>query len=129
MKFATTHHQGKDQPVLIQGEQAWLVHDLIPSFTGDLAQLIVDYDQLKGQLMPAGSGLPLAELRLVAPLQSLPRNIICVGKNYHAHAREFSESGFDSSTQAGEHSPGQPGHLKSKTAADIKTGTTNGYRH
>ena len=29
------------------------------------------------------------------------RNIFCVGKNYHDHAHEFSNSGFDSSAAAG----------------------------
>lgn len=108
MKFATIHHQGKNQPVLIQDEQAWLIHELVPSFTGDLPQLINDFDQLKDQLNSKGPGLPIDQLEFVAPLQRLPRNIICVGKNYHAHAREFSESGFDSSANAGEHSPDFP---------------------
>jgi len=108
LKFATINHQGKNQPVLIQDEQAWLIQELIPAFTGDLPQLISDFDQLKGQLTPKGQGLPVDELEFVAPLQRLPRNIICVGKNYHAHAREFSESGFDSSATSSEHSPDFP---------------------
>lgn len=108
MKFATINYQGKNQPVIIQNEQAWLIHELIPSFTGDLPQLIKDFEQLKTQLTPKGAGLPIDQLEFVAPLQRLPRNIICVGKNYHAHAREFSESGFDSSANVGEHSPDFP---------------------
>jgi 2-keto-4-pentenoate hydratase/2-oxohepta-3-ene-1,7-dioic acid hydratase (catechol pathway) len=34
---------------------------------------------------------------LFAPIPRPKRNIFCVGKNYKAHAQEFSESGFDSS--------------------------------
>ena len=47
---------------------------------------------------PAGARLPLSAVRLEAPIPRPARNIFCVGKNYHAHAREFGLSGFDSST-------------------------------
>ena len=46
----------------------------------------------------AGPSLPLSAVTLDAPLPHPRRNIFCVGKNYHAHAREFAQSGFDSST-------------------------------
>lgn len=39
----------------------------------------------------------LADVRLIAPLPRPRKNIFCVGKNYHEHAKEFSASGFDSS--------------------------------
>jgi len=48
------------------------------------------------------SPLPLSEVELEAPIPQPFRNIFCVGKNYHAHAREFSRSGFDSSAAQGE---------------------------
>lgn len=35
---------------------------------------------------------------VVAPIPRPRRNIFCVGKNYHEHAKEFSRSGFDSAT-------------------------------
>jgi len=40
---------------------------------------------------------PLSEVRLLAPIPQPSRNIICVGKNYREHAREFASSGFDGS--------------------------------
>ncbi len=46
--------------------------------------------------------VPLTEVRLRAPIPRPRRNVFCVGKNYHAHAREFSRSGFDSSAAQGE---------------------------
>ena len=46
--------------------------------------------------------LALSEVELEAPFPRPFRNIFCVGKNYHAHAREFSRSGFDSSAAQGE---------------------------
>ncbi len=56
-----------------------------------------------------GSDLPdvkdefaLDDVQLMAPVPRPRRNIFCVGKNYHDHAREFSRSGFDSSAAKGE---------------------------
>jgi len=47
------------------------------------------------------SPAPLAEIVLEAPIPRPRRNIFCVGKNYHEHAKEFSASGFDSSAPSG----------------------------
>jgi 2-keto-4-pentenoate hydratase/2-oxohepta-3-ene-1,7-dioic acid hydratase in catechol pathway len=47
---------------------------------------------------PSGARLPASAVKLEAPIPRPARNIFCVGKNYHAHAREFGGSGFDSST-------------------------------
>ena len=45
---------------------------------------------------------------LKAPIPRPSRNIFCVGKNYFEHAKEFSQSGFDSSAKAGEDIPSDP---------------------
>ncbi|MBT5575480.1 MAG: fumarylacetoacetate hydrolase family protein, partial [Alphaproteobacteria bacterium] len=37
----------------------------------------------------------LSEVQLLAPIPHLLRDMICVGKNYYAHAKEFFDSGFD----------------------------------
>ena len=47
------------------------------------------------------SPMPLQEAVLEAPIPRPRRNIFCVGKNYHEHAKEFASSGFDSSAGAG----------------------------
>ncbi|AEG94590.1 fumarylacetoacetate hydrolase family protein [Ramlibacter tataouinensis] len=59
-------------------------------------------------LPPRGASLPLAQLQLTAPLPRPRRNIFCVGKNYHAHAKEFAGSGFDSSAKSGGDIPEHP---------------------
>jgi 2-keto-4-pentenoate hydratase/2-oxohepta-3-ene-1,7-dioic acid hydratase in catechol pathway len=45
--------------------------------------------------------IPLREVTLNAPIPLPRRNIFCVGKNYHEHAKEFASSGFDSSAAQG----------------------------
>ena len=46
----------------------------------------------------SGTGrLPVASVRLHAPIPRPAKNILCVGKNYYDHAREFHNSGVDAS--------------------------------
>jgi 2-keto-4-pentenoate hydratase/2-oxohepta-3-ene-1,7-dioic acid hydratase in catechol pathway len=62
-----------------------------------------------GSAMPAtGQPVALSAVKLTAPLPRPRRNIFCVGKNYHAHAREFAGSGFDSSAKTGGDIPAHP---------------------
>ncbi len=37
----------------------------------------------------------LADVQILAPIPHLIRDMVCVGKNYYAHAKEFFDSGFD----------------------------------
>lgn len=37
----------------------------------------------------------VAGAKLCAPVPRPPKNVFCVGKNYHEHAKEFAGSGFD----------------------------------
>jgi 2-keto-4-pentenoate hydratase/2-oxohepta-3-ene-1,7-dioic acid hydratase in catechol pathway len=41
--------------------------------------------------------LARSSVRLLAPIPRPRKNLFCVGKNYHEHAREFHSSGFDAS--------------------------------
>jgi 2-keto-4-pentenoate hydratase/2-oxohepta-3-ene-1,7-dioic acid hydratase in catechol pathway len=46
--------------------------------------------------IPSIAGAPVVtEARLLAPIPRTPKNVFCVGKNYHEHAKEFAGSGFD----------------------------------
>ena len=46
--------------------------------------------------MPAIGDAPVVPgARLLAPIPRPPKNVFCVGKNYHEHAKEFAGSGFD----------------------------------
>jgi 2-keto-4-pentenoate hydratase/2-oxohepta-3-ene-1,7-dioic acid hydratase in catechol pathway len=55
----------------------------------------------------ADGWLAAGAVRLLAPIPRPARNILCVGKNYYAHAREFQGSGFDK-TSAGSDIPEVP---------------------
>jgi len=110
MKFANLSIDGKHAIALVdpEGERYWPVSDLVPGFTGDLVDLIADHARLAPALKPSGPGKPLSGAPLLAPIDRPRRNIMCVGKNYHDHAAEFSKSGFDSSAKAGELAPEAP---------------------
>jgi 2-keto-4-pentenoate hydratase/2-oxohepta-3-ene-1,7-dioic acid hydratase in catechol pathway len=46
----------------------------------------------------SGEGrLPYESVKILAPFPRPAKNILCVGKNYHEHAKEFHSSGFDAS--------------------------------
>jgi 2-keto-4-pentenoate hydratase/2-oxohepta-3-ene-1,7-dioic acid hydratase in catechol pathway len=48
------------------------------------------------RLRAAVAKAPRAEgAKLCAPIPRTPKNVFCVGKNYHEHAKEFAGSGFD----------------------------------
>lgn len=46
-------------------------------------------------IVPSGQQLDRSSVKLLAPING--RDILCVGKNYAAHATEFNKSGYDSS--------------------------------
>lgn len=47
------------------------------------------------RIIPFGEPLQASETKIQAPING--RDILCVGKNYAAHAKEFNKSGYDSS--------------------------------
>lgn len=48
-----------------------------------------------GRMPLIGDAPVVSEARLLAPIPRTPKNVFCVGKNYHEHAKEFAGSGFD----------------------------------
>jgi len=42
-----------------------------------------------------GTQIPLADVTLKAPIPEPLRDVMAVGRNYHEHAKEFHDSGFD----------------------------------
>ena len=46
-------------------------------------------------LSVTGGAPVVAGAKILAPIPRPPKNVFCVGKNYHEHAKEFAGSGFD----------------------------------
>ena len=64
----------------------------------------------------------LDSVHLSAPIPRPARNVFCVGKNYHEHAREFATSGFDSTAK--EIVPEAPVYFSKPPSAVIGPGDT-----
>jgi 2-keto-4-pentenoate hydratase/2-oxohepta-3-ene-1,7-dioic acid hydratase in catechol pathway len=104
LRFVSFEKAGKPAPgILLDNEQAIIdishclpdggnLLDLIDQGSDGLARAIQAIDDSSDK-----DHVPLSKTRLLAPLASPRRNIFCVGKNYHEHAKEFHSSGFDSS--------------------------------
>ena len=67
----------------------------------DMLDLIARADEILPRLDPTAPAIPLVDVTLRAPIPTPRRNIVCVGKNYRAHAREFSRSGFEAGAVKG----------------------------
>jgi 2-keto-4-pentenoate hydratase/2-oxohepta-3-ene-1,7-dioic acid hydratase in catechol pathway len=85
--------------VSADGERCFDVAEVVPDFSGDMVDLIVRYPDPRELPVPRGAGRSVDSCRFLAPIPSPRRNIFCVGKNYHEHAREFQHSGFDSTRE------------------------------
>ena len=99
MKFARFAHEGVVR-IGIVDDAGKSVRPLEPA-VDDMLELIRRYDGLKDRLRAAGAPLRLSEVTLLAPIPAPPRNIICVGKNYREHAREFARSGYEAGAVKG----------------------------
>lgn len=49
----------------------------------------------ESQIVSSGNSIPASSVKILPPFTG--RDILCVGKNYSEHAKEFNSSGFDSS--------------------------------
>lgn len=61
---------------------------------GVLAFVTASEDQRRAWIAEAGAPIALTAATLMAPFPVPRRNIFCVGRNYHAHAKELSTSVF-----------------------------------
>jgi 2-keto-4-pentenoate hydratase/2-oxohepta-3-ene-1,7-dioic acid hydratase in catechol pathway len=98
MKFASFSHKGSTHIGLVDAS-AGRVRP-ISGVTG-MVDLIARFDQIKSSLKTDGADIALSDVKLLAPIATPARNIICVGKNYGEHAREFSNSGFEAGAVKG----------------------------
>ena len=97
MKLITFYHNSQVKAgTLVDGDKI-IVKDDGPNAVNALRHLIEGERGIR-QWEGGNPSLDLMDVELLAPIPELRRNIFCVGKNYYAHAKEFNDSGFDSST-------------------------------
>lgn len=114
MKLATILHDGRPTVAIIDAAKnlAWPLADAVPGLperiAADMVATIAHLARISGVAQPDGAGLPLEGLTLLAPIPTPPHNIMCVGKNYHAHAHEFTKSGYDAGATAADAVPQHP---------------------
>ena len=110
MRFATLEVEGRPTVVVISEDgRRWAdVRESVPGFDGDLVDLIAMMPGGVGDFAAVTGWQPLEGRPLLAPIPVPRKNIFCVGKNYHAHAKEFAQSGFDQSAAKDESAPPVP---------------------
>ena len=114
MKLATILHQGRPTVSIVDthDDVYWPLSEAVPGLPArlahDMVAAIAHFAPLAASAAPSSTGFGLAGARLLAPIPTPPHNIMCVGKNYHAHAHEFTKSGFDAGSKAEEAIPEHP---------------------
>ncbi|WP_426957169.1 fumarylacetoacetate hydrolase family protein [Muricoccus radiodurans] len=71
-----------------------------PSLPITMLEVIAGGDAVLDRLRAVAAKAPVVQgAALLAPIPRPAKNIFCVGKNYHEHAKEFAGSGFDATAK------------------------------
>lgn len=109
MKIAAYRYQGQPGVGRVSADGRSIEPFQLSGAEAALGALSLVEAQAAGRALPAtGAAMPLDQVQLTAPIPRPRRNVFCVGKNYHAHAKEFAGSGFDSSAKSGGDIPAAP---------------------
>jgi 2-keto-4-pentenoate hydratase/2-oxohepta-3-ene-1,7-dioic acid hydratase in catechol pathway len=109
MKVAAFTYQGRPAVGRISADGRTVEPFQLTAEQAALGALPIVEAQVAGRPLPAtGQAVPVEQVQLSAPIPRPRRNVFCVGKNYHAHAKEFAGSGFDSSAKSGGDIPKDP---------------------
>jgi len=100
LRIATYLHQGRRQVGLVSADgKSVTAFELADAERGALP-LIERAAGGDGLPEATGATVALADVKLEAPLPRPRRNLWCVGRNYHAHAKELRETVFKDSAKA-----------------------------
>jgi 2-keto-4-pentenoate hydratase/2-oxohepta-3-ene-1,7-dioic acid hydratase in catechol pathway len=98
VKIATFIHDKERKVGIVDHDSATVApFDLSVDQAQQGIQTLIELQVAGSELPVTTTPVPLDQVQIEAPLPRPCRNVFCVGKNYHDHAREFSSSGFDSS--------------------------------
>ncbi len=98
MRIATIVHQGQRRVGRLSADGLRLE---LFDIDGTRGALPLAEAHAAGAALPAiGGSVALAEVQLIAPLPAPRRNLWCVGRNYHAHAKELQGSVFKDNAKA-----------------------------
>ncbi len=95
MKLATISDNGKIKAGMIVGEEFICCDEGKNANTAVLAMISSGKVSEWQAMLDKAPRKKLSEIRILSPIPYLLRDMICVGKNYYAHAKEFFDSGFD----------------------------------
>ena len=96
MRIATFQHQGERRVGRVADDGRSVQPFALDPAQARRSALALIEAAARGEDLPAARGPALAieSVRLEAPLPLPRRNLFCVGRNYHAHAKELSASVF-----------------------------------
>ena len=96
MRIATFQHAGRRHVGRVADDGASIQPLRLDAAAAQRGALALVDAAAQGGALPGddGAALPIASVRLEAPIPLPRRNLFCVGRNYHAHAKELSASVF-----------------------------------
>lgn len=92
MRFVSFERAGRAIPGLVRDEEIVSLSALAPDMLSFIEMGSAGLDAAATMAAEAQDAIPLAEARLLAPVPSPRRNIMCLGRNYAEHARESFEA-------------------------------------
>ena len=109
MKLVTFTHRGRTRIGVLDADNQFVIDLSVtaPRLPNDMTGFVEAGDRALKAAAKAlrtrkkEARIPLFRVRLQAPFPTPKRNVLCVGKNYYDHAREFDRSGFDATKGAG----------------------------
>lgn len=112
MRFVTfSDKETNNRPGVLDATGEMIIDLEAEGIAADLTVLIMQGEKglaaVRQALKQPKRTVPLAQATLAAPIPRPRRNIMCVGKNYFEHSKEFEKSGFDS-TSGGQAVPDAP---------------------
>lgn len=96
MKLVTCDAGGTLVAGYVDGDEVAVCREGPEALTAIL-ELVAEGGDAAAWAAGAKRRVPVSSVRMLAPIPAPLRDIFCVGKNYYEHAKEFHDSGFDSS--------------------------------